>query len=298
MTGLVLSNADLRHLRTFLVIVEQGGVSAAAGALNCSVSQISRDLSKLEQRLGLQLCRRGRSGFVLTPQGEEVHGSAIRLFSEVAHFEQTVQSARQTLAGAFNVGVIDNVVTNPESGIVTSLARMRARFPEMLINVSVHPPLLVDLGVRDRRIDVAVTGQPAGLSGLCCEPAFTESHRLYISPTSPHIEQAKALFAKRAEPGARLPYIARDYRTDAFETFERAYPLDIVARGRTLESVLAAVLSGLGSALLPEHFVRATGAQALVELETPMTPLTVQFFFVYRHDAGNKRAIRVLLRGF
>lgn len=298
LTGLVLSTADLRHLRTFLVIVEQGGISAAAEALDCSISQISRDLSNLEQRLGMQLCRRGRSGFSLTTQGEEVHGSAIGLFSEVARFEQTVQGARQTLAGGFNVGVIDNVVTNPESGIAAALAQMNAHFPDMLINVSVHTPMLIDLSVRDRRIDVGVTGQPAGVPGLCCEPAFTETHRLYISASSPHVALTTDVIAGRAPLDAQLPYVARDYRADAFAVLEQAYPINVVVRGRTLESVLAAVLSGVGSALLPGHFVRATGASALVELETPVTPLSVQFYFLYRRDAANMRSIHALLKRF
>lgn len=90
MAAFALSNYDLRQLRTFLAVVEQGGVSAAAYRLGASLSTVSRDLSALERRIGIQLCRRGRSGFSLTPQGEDVHRAAIRLFSELQSFEQTI----------------------------------------------------------------------------------------------------------------------------------------------------------------------------------------------------------------
>ncbi len=298
MAGFALSNYDLRHLRTFLAVVEYGGVSAAAYRLDANLSSVSRDLSALEKRIGIQLCRRGRSGFALTPQGEDVHRAAVKLFSELQSFEQTIQSTRQTLGGGFSLGVIDNVVTNPEAGIVAALTEMHRTFPDMLINVSVHTDPMIDIQVRERRIDVGVTGQPEGLAPLEYEPAFVERHRLYMSRRSPHLAAARAALAQPARRGAAVPYISRDYRTDVFQAFERRYRLQVAARASTLEAILAAVLAGVGCALLPIHFVAAAGAEDLVEIVTPHTPLEVQFYFVYRRDAANRRAIGALLDCF
>lgn len=294
-----LSNYDIRHLGTFLAVVEYGGVSAAAYRLGASLSTVSRDLSALEKRLGLELCRRGRSGFALTPQGEDVHRAATQLFSDLQSFEQSVQSARQTLGGTFNLGVIDNVVTNPDAGIVAALSEMHRMFPDMLISVSVHTDSLIDVQVRERRIDVGVTGQPEGLEQLEYAPIFVERHRLYMAQQSPYLDAARRLMAGDAEgSGGTLPYISRDYRTDVFQAFERRYPLHVAARGSTLESILASVLAGVGCALLPPHFVQGAGTDALVEVETPHTPVEVQFYFAYRRDAANRRAIRALLDCF
>jgi len=296
MVAFALSNYDLKQLKTFLAVVEHGGVSAATYRLGASLSTVSRDLSSLERRLGFQLCRRGRSGFSLTPQGADLHQAAVRLFSEVQSFESNIQSMRQTLGGGFNLGVIDNVVTNNEAGVVAALSEMYRRFPDMLINVSVHSVALIDVQVRDRRIDIGITGQPEWLSGLEYEPAFSERHHLYISRRSPHLDQVRESLADRGGQHTRpIPYIARDYRSDAFGDFEGGYPLQVVARGGTLESVLAAVLAGVGCAILPRHYVEATRAADLLELETPYTPLNVQFYFAYRKDAANMRSIRALI---
>ena len=310
-----LSNYDIRHLGTFLPVVGHGGVPAPAYRLGASLSAVSRDLSALESRLGLQLCRRGRSGFALTPQGEEVHRGAIKLFADLQSFEHVIQSTRQTLGGTFNLGVIDNVVTNPEAGLVAALSDMHRLFPDMLISVSVHTVSLIDVQVRERKIDVGITGQPEWLEQLEYEPAFIEQHRLYMSALSPNLSRTRALLAQggsvpkshategratgsgAAEGGTRqtIPYISRDYRSDVFRTFEQSYPLHVAARGSTLESVLASVLAGVGCALLPAHFVSMAGTDALVEVETPDTPVEVQFYSVYRRDAANRRAIRALL---
>ncbi|AVH45000.1 LysR family transcriptional regulator [Agrobacterium tumefaciens] len=299
MIRFALSSFDIKHLRTFLAVVEHGGVSSAAYRLNASISSISRDLSALEDRLGLQLCRRGRSGFALTPHGEEVHRAANELLSNIHSFELTVQSTRQSLAGTFTLGVIDNVVTNPNAGVIAALAEMHRLFPGMLINVSVHTVSVIDVLVRDNKVDFAITSQPEGFEQLQYCPAFIEEHRLYISRLSPYYEQAMdVLRGPRLGSDTAVPYISRDFRTDEFQAFERKYPLQIAARGSTLESVVASVLAGVGCALLPSHFVKQVGEGNLVEIETPDTPVQIQFHFVYRRDNADRRAVRALLDRF
>jgi LysR family transcriptional regulator, transcriptional activator for bauABCD operon len=83
-----------------------------------------------------------------------------------------------------------------------------------------------------------------------------------------------------------------------FTQFEQNLPMQVVARGSTLESVQASVLAGLGCALLPSHLQRGPGGGELVEIPTAYTPIDVQFHFAYRRDAAKHRAIRAMLNCF
>jgi DNA-binding transcriptional LysR family regulator len=296
MSRFAVSNFDIKQLRTFLAVVEYGGISAAAYRTGASLSSISRDLSALETRLGIALCRRGRSGFALTPQGEDVHSAATQLLSDLHSFEQRIQSTRQTLGGTFSLGVIDNVITNPQAGVVGALSEMHRLFPDMLINVSVHTVSLIDVQVRERKLDFAITGQREGLEPLTYEPAFVEEQRLYMSRHSPYLEAARDMVRSVwGSDAPTVPYISRAYRTDVFSSFENKYPLHVAARGSTLESILASVLAGVGCALLPSHFVERVGLDDLIEIATPDTPVIAQFHLVYRSDAADKRVISALL---
>ena len=67
-----LSDMDLRLLQVFKAVVECGGMAAAELELNIGTSTVSRHVKDLETRLGLTLCRRGRAGFALTPEGQRV----------------------------------------------------------------------------------------------------------------------------------------------------------------------------------------------------------------------------------
>ncbi|KQY17080.1 LysR family transcriptional regulator [Rhizobium sp. Root482] len=299
MARFLTSNYDMRHLRTFLAVVEHGGLSSAAYRLGVSLSNVSRDLSAFETRLGLELCRRGRAGFSLTPQGEDVYQAAVGLRSALQSFEETVENTRQSLGGTLMLGTIDSVITNPNAGIVAALGRMHRMFPDMQVSVSMHTVSIIDMYVRDSKLDVGITGQPEELEQLVYEPAFVETHQLYIARHSPYFDRAFEIEEKHlGHMPPRVPYIARDYRTDIFRRFEREYPLQVVARGSTLEAILASVLAGVGCALLPSHLVQNAGDVQLVEIKTRHTPIDVQFHFAYRRDAAKRRAIRAMLDCF
>ena len=71
-----LSEGDIRLLKVFAKVVEAGGFSAAQIDLNISQSTISTHMTSLEQRLGVRLCERGRSGFHLTERGKLIYQEA------------------------------------------------------------------------------------------------------------------------------------------------------------------------------------------------------------------------------
>ena len=83
-----VQDADLRMLRIFVTIADCGGFSAAQSVLNIGQSTISEYISRLETRIGVRLCERGRSGFRLTEEGERVYISAQRLLLAVEGFRQ------------------------------------------------------------------------------------------------------------------------------------------------------------------------------------------------------------------
>ena len=64
--NLSLGDVELRLLRVFAAIVHHNGFSAAQAALGMTQQTISTHMRHLEERLGLPLCERGRSGFLLT----------------------------------------------------------------------------------------------------------------------------------------------------------------------------------------------------------------------------------------
>lgn len=63
---------DLRHLRTFITVVEQGTVSKASLQLHVAQPALSRQINDLEAELGVKLFDRVRRRLVLTGAGEQL----------------------------------------------------------------------------------------------------------------------------------------------------------------------------------------------------------------------------------
>ena len=87
-------DVDLRLLRVFVAIVECGGLSAAESRLNIGRSTISAHLSDLEVRLGIKLCKRGRSGFEITDAGAITYQASIELLQQCEAFANTVAALK------------------------------------------------------------------------------------------------------------------------------------------------------------------------------------------------------------
>jgi len=62
--------ADLRHLRAFLAIADEGTITGAAARLNLTQPALSRTLRQLETHLGLRLVDRSTHHLHLTPAGK------------------------------------------------------------------------------------------------------------------------------------------------------------------------------------------------------------------------------------
>ena len=289
MTHLTMSNYDLKHLRVFISIVEHEGVSSAAHAEGATLSSISRDLAALETRLGIRLCRRGRGGFSLTPQGKKIYRAARDLHSHLQMFELEVQSARDTISESFNIGIIDHVITNHGSGLIKAMAHMRQKFPDISIGVSVHESSLVEILVRERRLSVGIIGNPAWLQPLEYAPMFVEEHRLYLGTSCPQFDEIQASIAEGTNRISQpIPYIARTQNTEAFKEFEEHHHHIVVSRCGNLESVLAAVLSGAGCALMPKNFVEFLQREDIVEIPIEGPGVFVQFYVSYRRDTAQQ----------
>lgn len=75
-------------LRLFSAVVASGGLSAAAAALQVDLSSVSRQFKRLEARVGVNLARRGRSGFCLSAAGKTLHDTSRQLVVALDAFDQ------------------------------------------------------------------------------------------------------------------------------------------------------------------------------------------------------------------
>src|SRR5712671_539014 len=91
---------DLRHLRTFVAVVEQGTVSKASLRL-----RIAQPALSLEEELGLRLFDRVRRRLVLTGEGEQLLGDCRTILGAVWSFSERAQRLLRADTGILKVAV-------------------------------------------------------------------------------------------------------------------------------------------------------------------------------------------------
>ncbi|QEQ96663.1 LysR family transcriptional regulator [Neptunomonas concharum] len=242
-----LSDIDLRMLRIFKVVVECGGFSAAEVELNITRSAISISMSDLEKRLGFTLCQRGRSGFTLTDEGQQVYEYTLELLSSIENFRTQVNTLHTQLIGELNIGITDNLVTMPKMKITNALAALKKQGPGVAINIRMIAPNEIELGVLDGKLHVGVVPTLRSLAGLNYTPLYEEQSKLYCSAGHQLFDQADSnidlnVWDAVAPAYAQTPEIKTCYQQ-----------LNATATATDREGIAFLILTGQYIGYLPDH---------------------------------------------
>jgi len=137
--GPIMSSLD--EMRVFTCVVQLGSFAAAAQKLGRTPSAISKTIDRLETRLGVQLLVRTTRRLAVVAEGEIYLKRCLEILAAVEGAEAEVTGARLELSGRINI--------NAGTGIGRhQLATMLPAFLQL------HPKVVVELGISDRRIDV------------------------------------------------------------------------------------------------------------------------------------------------
>lgn len=123
---------DLPQLRTFMAIVDDGGVARAATRLNMSQPAATRQIQVLEASLGVRLFDRVGRRVRLTSEGEDL----LRRCREIVRQADLLQ-ARAVALRTGDAGVITIGATPPliETVLVDFLKDYRQRFPRVDVGI-------------------------------------------------------------------------------------------------------------------------------------------------------------------
>src|SRR6266852_5775433 len=87
---------ELRHLRYFIAVAEEGHITRAAERLGMQQPPLSRQIRAIERELNVQLFRRKARGVEMTDAGRAFFANAR---TTLAHLDQTLEITRRTARG-------------------------------------------------------------------------------------------------------------------------------------------------------------------------------------------------------
>jgi DNA-binding transcriptional LysR family regulator len=262
-----IHDVDLRLLRIFVAIVECGGLSAAESRLNIGRSTISSHLSDLEVRLGIKLCKRGRSGFELTEPGRVTYQASLELLQQCEAFANTVASSKNELSGRVSIAVIDTMVSDPRCGVSKAITALRKKSKNIQFDINVCEAREVETSVINGRSLIGLGVSRHHIRGLEYLALHNENNYLYCGVSHPIFNAAKQdidVLLKKAE------VITSNYMRDK-EVRNDDLNYKNSATAYHDEGIAHLILSGEFIGYLPEHYASYWVEKGLMKVIKPDT---------------------------
>src|SRR5436190_8347639 len=151
---------ELRHLRYFVAVAEEGHITRAAERLGIQQPPLSQQIRALEAELEVQLFRRKPRGVELTQAGEALLAEARGILDRVEHAAAAARRTGRGDAGRIGLGFTSSASFHP---FVPRIIR-EFREASPLVSLSLEEAgtgELVD-GLLAERIDAAFVRSPIG----------------------------------------------------------------------------------------------------------------------------------------
>ncbi|WP_318457116.1 LysR family transcriptional regulator [Photobacterium leiognathi] len=237
----------------FVQVVKSGGFGAAAQAMGHSNSYVSKEIVKLENRLGVRLLNRTTRSISLTPEGKSYYHECLQLISDaeqaVAHITQSTVAPKGTLKISCPVWFGKHYLKHVFSAYLTR-----------------YPDVVIDLDMSDKAIDVIGDGYDLVIrasakldeSSLICKriyssrictvasPEYIEKYGRPIHPTE--LSSHHCFCYSNLKKSNIWDYMDKAGNQTSVDVHQRI-------RSNNTEMSLALVCNGDGIIRLPEFYI-------------------------------------------
>lgn len=196
-----MRNAWPSDLIDLCLVVEHGGIGAAARALGRPKSSLSLAVRRLEDNLSVRLVDRTKRRFDLTERGRILYESIAPLLAQVDHITSDFRASSGQVTGALRIAAPYEFGAHHLARVVRKLV---SRNPQLEITVDVqYAPVRELLGSGYDVVFVMTNGNLTDSGVVSCR-MFLLERALFASPA--FLDQHPAI--RRPEDLARIPLIA------------------------------------------------------------------------------------------
>ena len=164
---------ELRHLRYFIAVAEEGHITRAAERLGMQQPPLTRQIKAIEREMDVQLFRRKARGVELTDAGRAFLDDARAMLGHLDHALDTARRTARGEQGQISVGYTSSPAFHP---LVPRVIReFRCAFPLVSLMLEESSPHDLIERMQNDKIDIAFIGGPvANQEGVAIDPLLEE----------------------------------------------------------------------------------------------------------------------------
>ena len=281
---------DWDKLRIFHTAAESGSFTQAAEKLNMSQSAVSRQISALEEDLGLKLFIRHARGLVLTEVGEQLFRTAHRMQAELHAVQELMSESQDVPTGQL---IVTTTVGIGSTWLSSRIHEFLMLYPDIQIEIRLNDSEL-DLAMREA--DVAIRLHRPNQSEMIQRKLFTVHNHFYMSldylaengepKTIEELDQHRIITFGEPVPQhlGDINYIERLGRSDSA-------PRRSAMKVNAIYGMMQACRAGIGIAMLPDYVTESETQlkRVLTGVELP----AYEAYFVYPPALKNSKRVGV-----
>lgn len=244
---------DLRQLRYYLEIIDQGSITRAAHKLGVAQPALSLHLKNMEEELGTALLLRTSKGVQPTAAGTILAKRARSIVDDFTRLKEEIQSLENDPTGTVRIGLpgtISSIVAIP------LLNALKERYPRITLTVAEAMSGFVSEWLKEGQVDIGVLYAPVQDKGLVALELVEEELVVISSPEAP-LDPVLTL-PDLIGNALILPSRGHGLR-DLLDSHadQEGVELDVKVEIDSYANIAKLVASGVGISILPRHAVTA-----------------------------------------
>ncbi|SMF46247.1 DNA-binding transcriptional regulator, LysR family [Tistlia consotensis] len=282
---------DWNLLRTFVVIVQEGGITAAARRLLLRQPTVSLALQRLEGRLGTQLIERRRGVFRVTSAGRELYRECAEIYGSIARLADVATTASREVTGHVHISLASHVTTPLFD---ETLAAFHREHPGATYRIRIETSVDVARSVQESTASLGICLVNKRLPQLAYEVIYREFFGFFCGPPHPLFGRSGLCLEDlrgRASVSFDTDYVEDALRPVALLRRQCELGQPVVGQSPHLEEVRRMILCGLGIGPLPIHVVERDVRDGLLwRLPPYRDPPAIDIYLVTNPRRGLNRA--------
>lgn len=284
---------DIKQLKYFYTIVEEGQITNAAKKLHMAQPPLSYQLKNLENELGVKLLDRGSRNVKLTPAGLMLYNRAKQILTLTKTTIDELKDFNNGLNGTLSIGTVSS---SGSSLLTDRLNRFHGKYPS--VNFEIHEGNTYKLlEILSRGIiEIAIVRTPFSTSGI---------NYIYL-PKEPMIAAMTENFNWNDEVLIKIDEL-KDKPLIFYRRFEKiicdacensGFQPNTFCKNEDARTSLLWANAGLGIALVPKSSLKLIGSSNLIYKEIDNKSLRTQIAAIWLKDGYLSPAAKNFLDTF
>lgn len=281
---------DWDKLRIFYAVAEAGSFTHAGETLNLSQSAVSRQISTLEESIGVSLFHRHARGLILTEEGELLHKTAGEIFGKLAMIEGQLADSKQLPEGPLRITVAEFIGS---TWLAPKLAQLRAEHPDIQLTMLLDDRILnLNMREADAAIRLYKPEQPDLIQRQLTSIHFhicASKDYLKKNGTPKNVKELKKHTLIGYPENVPAPFADPNWLFRMADVDGESDTTTIMMN--SIYGIFEAVKAGAGIAALPDYMI--AGNKDVVQILESTTRPPVDVYFVYPEERRNSKRIGI-----